>query len=75
MAADRLLWVCLSRIWTEWRSAIVIVRPESSRGTGVRSAGLDVEEWSPHQRRRVVHVAVTEHPTACMVRKHEIRVR
>jgi transposase InsO family protein len=27
--ADRLLWVCLSRIWTEWRSAIVIVRPET----------------------------------------------
>jgi hypothetical protein len=27
--ADRLLWVCLSQIWTEWRSAIVIVRPET----------------------------------------------
>jgi putative transposase len=27
--ADRLLWVWLSRIWTEWRSAIVIVRPET----------------------------------------------
>jgi transposase InsO family protein len=27
--ADRLLWVCLSRIWTDWRSAIVIVRPET----------------------------------------------
>jgi len=27
--ADRLLWVCLSRIWTEWRSAIVIVRPDT----------------------------------------------
>jgi putative transposase len=27
--ADRLLWVWLSRIWMEWRSAIVIVRPET----------------------------------------------
>src|SRR5438105_10602762 len=27
--ADRLLWVWLSRIWTEWRSAIVIVRPDT----------------------------------------------
>jgi putative transposase len=27
--ADRLLWVWLSRIWTEWRSAVVIVRPET----------------------------------------------
>jgi putative transposase len=27
--ADRLLWVWLSRIWTEWRSAVVIVQPET----------------------------------------------
>jgi putative transposase len=27
--ADRLLWVWLSRIWTDWRSAIVIVRPDT----------------------------------------------
>jgi hypothetical protein len=27
--ADRLLWVWLSRIWTEWRSAIVFVRPDT----------------------------------------------
>jgi hypothetical protein len=26
---DLLLWVWLSRIWTEWRSAIVIVRPDT----------------------------------------------
>lgn len=24
---DRWLWVCLSRIWTEWRTALVIVEP------------------------------------------------
>ena len=27
--ADRLLWMWLSRTWTEWRSAIIIVRPET----------------------------------------------
>jgi putative transposase len=27
--ADRLLWVMLSRIWAQWRSALVIVKPET----------------------------------------------
>lgn len=27
--ADRVLWVWLSRVWSEWRSAVVIVRPET----------------------------------------------
>jgi putative transposase len=27
--ADRLLCVWLSRVWTQWQSAIVIVRPET----------------------------------------------
>jgi hypothetical protein len=27
--ADRLLWVLLSRFWTGWRTALVIVRPET----------------------------------------------
>ena len=26
---DRLLWVCLSRIWRDWRSALAIVKPET----------------------------------------------
>jgi putative transposase len=26
---DRLLWVWLSRAWTEWRAAIIIVKPET----------------------------------------------
>jgi putative transposase len=26
---DRLLWVWLSRIWGDWRSALAIVRPET----------------------------------------------
>jgi putative transposase len=28
-ASDRLLWVWLSRLWTGWRSALVIVKPET----------------------------------------------
>jgi hypothetical protein len=28
-AADRLLCVALSRLWTQWRSALVIVKPET----------------------------------------------
>jgi hypothetical protein len=28
-SADRLLWVWLSRIWSGWRSALAIVRPET----------------------------------------------
>jgi hypothetical protein len=27
--ADRLLWVLLSRIWNQWRSALVVVKPET----------------------------------------------
>jgi putative transposase len=27
--ADRLLWVWLSRLWSGWRSALVIVKPET----------------------------------------------
>ena len=27
--ADRVFWVWLSRVWSEWRSALIIVRPET----------------------------------------------
>lgn len=27
--ADRLLWVWLSRVWNEWRAAVIIVKPET----------------------------------------------
>jgi hypothetical protein len=27
--ADRLLWVMLSRVWAQWRSALVIVNPKT----------------------------------------------
>jgi len=28
-AGDRLLWICLSRLWRGWRSALAIVKPET----------------------------------------------
>jgi putative transposase len=28
-AGDRLLWIGLSRIWRDWRSALAIVKPET----------------------------------------------
>jgi putative transposase len=27
--ADRVLWVCLSRLWNGWQSALLIVKPET----------------------------------------------
>jgi putative transposase len=29
---DRLLWICLSRLWRDWRSALAIVKPETVIG-------------------------------------------
>ena len=29
ISMDRLLWASLSRIWRDWRSALVIVKPET----------------------------------------------
>ena len=28
-SGDRLLWICLSRLWCNWRSALAIVKPET----------------------------------------------
>jgi transposase InsO family protein len=37
---DRLLWVCLSRIWSDWRSALAIVQPETVIAWHRRGFGL-----------------------------------
>jgi putative transposase len=31
-SGDRLLWICLSRVWHDWRSALAIVKPETVIG-------------------------------------------
>jgi putative transposase len=28
-SGDRLLWICLSRLWCDWRSALAVVNPET----------------------------------------------
>src|SRR5580700_4439471 len=28
-SGDRLLWICLSRLWSDWRAASAIVKPET----------------------------------------------
>src|SRR5437016_228916 len=28
-SADRLFWICLRKIWKDWKSALMIVRPET----------------------------------------------
>jgi putative transposase len=48
--ADRWLWVWLSRIWTGWRTALVIVRPETVIAWHRRGFRLF---WTWKSRRRV----------------------
>ena len=46
--ADRLLWVSFSRIWSEWRSALVLVQPATVIGwhRPVSAAGCYCDEAS-----------------------------
>jgi putative transposase len=48
--ADRLLWVWISRVWKEWRGALVIVTPETVIGWHRRGFALF---WRWKSRRRV----------------------
>src|SRR4030088_2259463 len=47
---DRCLWVLLSRIWTGWRTALVIVRPETVIAWHRRGFRL---WWAWRSRRRM----------------------
>ncbi len=47
--ADRLLWAWLSRVWPEWRAALVIVKPETVIGWHRRGFRLF---WTWKSRRR-----------------------
>jgi putative transposase len=48
--ADRLLWVWLSRVWNEWRAAVVVVKPETVIAWQRRAFRLF---WSWKSRRRI----------------------
>jgi putative transposase len=52
---DRWLWVVLSRLWTGWRTALVIVKPETVRdhvfeSLGAMATAMGIEEvlTAPH---------------------------
>jgi len=36
---DRILWVWLSRIWSGWKDAVRIVKPETRSSAGIAAAG------------------------------------
>jgi putative transposase len=48
--ADRLVWVWLSRVWNEWRAAVVIVKPETVIAWHRRAFRAF---WSWKSRRRI----------------------
>jgi len=72
-AGDRLLWVWLSRIWSDWRSVLVIVRPDTVIAWHRKSFRLF---WSwkvrrgqpgrpkiPREVRDLIHRMCRENPT------------
>ena len=69
---DRLIWVCLARAWRGWRTALVVVHPDTVvrwhrqwlRRQWTRRSARGRPGVLLHHRRRIVHFNVTEHPTA-----------
>ena len=47
-SVDRLLWVWLSRTWSQWRSALLIVKPETVIAWHRKGFRLywNLEEWA-----------------------------
>src|SRR5438552_14299611 len=54
--ADRWFWVVLLRVWTEWRTALVIVKPETVIAWHRRGFRL---WWAWKSRRRIGRPTVT----------------
>lgn len=60
-AADRLLWVWVSRVWSDWRAALVLVKPDTVVGwhrrgfrlfwTGRADGALDGRAYRPTSAR------------------------
>jgi putative transposase len=51
IASDRFLWAWLSRFWTDWRSALIIVKPETVIGWHRKGFRL-FWKWKCHHGRR-----------------------
>ena len=60
-ALDRAFWVWLAHQWRGWRSALHVVQPATVLAWHRRVFVLVI---LAHDRRRIVYVAVTDHPTA-----------
>jgi hypothetical protein len=59
-STGRLLWICLSRLWHDWRSALAIVKPETvlaGHRTGWISIVLDLE-GAARPTRTMVHLGL-----------------
>jgi hypothetical protein len=66
-ASDRFFWACLAATWRSWRSALIMVQPETSLRLRYRPSGFQVLYVLlvlAHERRRIPHFGVTAHPTA-----------
>jgi putative transposase len=48
-AADRLLWVALTRVWSHWRDALILVKPETVIGWH-RRGFRGYWRWKSHAR-------------------------
>jgi hypothetical protein len=48
---DRLCWIALRRIWTNWRTAVVLVRPETVVDTSAIADVADLPDESPRVSR------------------------
>jgi putative transposase len=53
--ADRLLWIGLSRVWTEWRSALKILKPDTVIGSHLVESLLEARGLLPGQAPRQIH--------------------
>ena len=65
-ACDRLFWICLSRLWRDWRSALAIVTPETV--VAWHRAGFRLF-WTWKVRRGQPGRPVTSHEVRDLIRK------
>jgi putative transposase len=62
-ARDRLFWIALRRIWTHWRTAVVLVRPETWHRTWLR------RRWTCRSRPRANGRPPVTRETRALVRE------
>src|SRR3954451_9035201 len=58
--SDRLFWVGLSRVWSEWRSALVIVKPDTVIAWHRKAFRLFWTSYGPETRMRRTEATVVD---------------